>query len=96
MLENGTITIGTTEEAVNALLKGSLRDIDKIAHHNCVIEYKEKSKQYKITSHSVTEILLQTGGEDNQFIRLKEGESQTVDSNTVLYIGNYHNSIRME
>lgn len=70
-------------------------DIDKAVRANCVIAYSEKNKQYIITSHSVTKILLKTDVKGSALIQLKEGESQIVGSNTLVYIGDYNNSIRL-
>lgn len=92
----GTFTIGTTQEAVNAIQKGTMDNFDKVIRANCEIAYREETRQYIITSHSVTEILLQIRDESNPLIRLKEGDSQVVGSNTLLYIGDDNNSIRLE
>lgn len=94
-LENGTFTIGTTQEAIDAIQKGTMEDIDKTVRANCVIAYSEQNKQYIITSHSVTKILLKTDVKGSALIQLKEGESQIIGSNTLVYIGDYNNSIRL-
>jgi len=95
-LTNATVTIGTTKEAVAAIQKGTMNQMDKVIGAYCVIAYSEESKQYTITSYSGTEILLKTNVQDNSLIRLREGDSKIVDTNTLVYVGDYNNSISLK
>ncbi|BBF41371.1 hypothetical protein lbkm_0045 [Lachnospiraceae bacterium KM106-2] len=92
----GTFTIGTTPEAMNALLNGSLRDATKLDGNNCVINYSHARKQFTITSHSDKNIILETGDSIKNKQILGNGETKTVGKNTVLYIGDLNNAIKLD
>lgn len=97
LLKNGTniFTIGTTPEAMNTILHGTMDGIDKLNGCNCMINFNEKSKQYEIVSHSIKDIILKIGSESTNQIILKHGTSATVGTNTVLYIEEFNSSLRL-
>ena len=95
-LQNGTFIIGTTPEVMSAIQNGTLKNLDQIARYNCVIEYDEANEKYTVTSHSAVELILQTGDESEMPIRLNEGDSHVVTSNTLLYVGDSSHCIRLE
>ncbi|MDO5291740.1 MAG: hypothetical protein Q4F05_03215 [bacterium] len=92
----GSFTIGTTKEAMNALLNNSLADLDKLQGNTCDIFYNSITKQYTVTSHSVNEIILQNQTAAQNQVRLGNGDSITVGANTLLYIGNFDNIIKLD
>ena len=95
-LHNNRYTIGTTPEVANAIMNGTMRDLDKLARYNCTIEYHPDAKQYTITSHSITKIYLNPGSVSQALIKLNEGDSRVVGSNTLLYIGDENSCLRLD
>lgn len=84
----GSMTVGTTPEAVRGLEKGSLQAAGRIADHNCQITFDPRSGAYTIESHAAEYIRLRQGG---RVIRqLKNGERVRISGQIQLEVENGH------
>ncbi|MDO5520438.1 MAG: hypothetical protein Q4G58_08100 [bacterium] len=91
-----SFTIGTTKEAMDALASNSLADLEKLQGNTCDIVYSPVTKRYTISSHSVKQIILQNQIDAQNQVRLGNGDSVTVGANTLLYIGDFNNIIKLD
>lgn len=93
--ENSMITIGTTPEARAIIENGTLSEAYKLEGCNCILTYDAAGGKYTITSHSAMDMMLQTGESRSQ-IRLRQGETTTVGGNTLLFLGDFNNIIKLD
>lgn len=92
----GTITLGTTQEAMQILLQGDVHDAAKIKNSICNIMYNKQTKQYEIMNHSLQDIIVQVGNDTSTNVHLVNGQSMVVGPNTLLYVGDYTNLIKLD
>lgn len=93
---NSTFTIGTTPEAKDIIQNGNVAEAHKLQNSNCVITYHAESRQYTIVNHSDQNIILQTGSSSQAQLCLKQGQGASVGGNTLLFIGDLNNMIKLD
>ena len=92
--EIGAVTLGVTDEARKAIESGVLSELPKTEGSTVVISYDVGSKQYVVKSHATKEVVLQTQGPEGQ-IRLQQGERVTVGGNTLVFLGDLSNIVKL-
>lgn len=91
--KNGSFTIGTTPEAMNRILSGSVEQIDG---ESCMISYDASAKEYCVVNHSDKNIILHERSGNRKRIRLTNGASATTGADTVIYIGDSSNAVKLD
>lgn len=91
--EGSMFTIGTTPEAMNRILSGNTEGMEGAS---CEISYDSTVKEYTVTSHSEKNIILYERGGRQKCISLTNGSSVTTGVNTVIYIGDSSNAVKLD
>lgn len=91
--ENGSVTLGTTKEAMNAIVAGSMKELGQIVGANCVVSYYPQEECYRIARHSVETIYVKT--KEGKMIQLEDGIPVNVTGGAFLYIGDTANCIKL-
>ena len=86
-------TLGTTKEALDGIKGGHVRDISKITDANCTIKYNSGKNVYTISSHSDQDIIIRNK-KSGQRAKLIKGQTRTIDSDSVVFVGRDGSSIR--